>query len=158
MINRVLSSNSPPAVTDSGLLILRVAAAAVFIAHGFGDVFEAGVSTNVQNYQDAGIPLAALSAPFTAYIQLFGGVLLLFGALTRIVSAGHVIVMLGALYFVHWGEPLAAGPDGAGSGFAFIMCAVALTLLLTGAGRFSADHLISRRVAHTPGVVGARTA
>ncbi|MGH3932099.1 MAG: DoxX family protein [Pseudonocardiaceae bacterium] len=157
MITRVLNGNAPPALTDAGLLVLRLGVAAVFIAHGWGDVFEAGVSTNVQNYQDAGIPLAAVSAPFTAYIQLFGGILVLFGALTRIISVGFVIVMAGALFFVHLGEPLVMGQDGSGSGFAFIMCAASIALLLAGPGRFSIDHLAVTRMERA-GTAGARHA
>lgn len=146
MITRVLLGGAFPTAIDVGLLVLRLAVAAVFIAHGWGDVFDAGVSTNIQNYRDAGIPLAAVSAPFTAYIQLFGGILFALGALTRLISAGFVIVMAGALFFVHLGESLVMGQDGSGSGFAFIMCAASITLLLTGPGRFSLDHLLSRRL------------
>lgn len=133
-------------VNDVGLLVLRLGVAAVFIAHGWGDVVEAGVSTNVQNYQDAGIPLAAVSAPFTAYLQLFGGILFLFGVLTRLISAGFVVVMVGALFFVHLGESLVMGQDGSGAGFAFIMCAASIALLLTGPGRFSIDYVFTRRL------------
>ncbi|MGQ0777775.1 MAG: DoxX family protein [Pseudonocardiales bacterium] len=157
MITRVLSGSAPPVATDAGLLVLRLAVAAVFIAHGWGDVVEAGVSTNVQNYQDAGIPLAAVAAPFTAYIQLFGGILFVFGALTRLISAGYVIVMAGALFFVHLGEPLVMGQDGSGSGFAFIMCAASLAVLIAGPGRFSIDHLAATRMERV-GTAGARHA
>ncbi|MGH3912174.1 MAG: DoxX family protein [Pseudonocardiaceae bacterium] len=157
MIARVLDGNAPPVVTDTGLLVLRLAVAAVFIAHGWGDVVEAGVSTNVQNYQDAGIPLAAVSAPFTAYLQLFGGILFLFGALTRPISAGYVLVMAGALYFVHYGESLVMGQDGSGSGFAFMMFAASLALLIAGPGRFSIDHLAASRMERV-GTAGARHA
>jgi putative oxidoreductase len=134
---------------DVGLLILRLAVAAVFIAHGWGDVFEAGVSTNIQNYRDAGIPLPALAAPYTAYIQLVGGIVFVFGALTRPLSAGFIVVMAGALLFVHRGEPLVMQPDGSGAGFAFIMCAASIALLLLGPGRLSIDNLISERRART---------
>jgi len=143
---RFVAGSTLPVATDVGLLVLRLAVAAVFIAHGWGDVFEAGVSTNIQNYQDAGIPLAVVSAPFAAYIQLFGGILFVFGALTRPVSAGFAIVMAGALYFVHLGESLVMGQDGSGSGFAFIMFAASVALLLAGPGRFSIDHLLTQRL------------
>jgi putative oxidoreductase len=129
--------------TDFGLLVLRLAAATVFVAHGWGDVFDAGVGTNIENYRDAGIPLPELSAPYTAYIQLVGGVALALGALTRPLAAGFVAVMAGALIFVHRGEPLVIQPDGSGFGFAFIMGAASLALLLTGPGRWSADHLLA---------------
>ncbi|MGH4016656.1 MAG: DoxX family protein [Pseudonocardiaceae bacterium] len=158
MITRVFAGSASPVVTDAGLLVLRLAVAAVFIAHGWGDVFEAGVSANVQNYQDAGIPLAAVSAPFTAYIQLFGGILFLFGVLTRPISAGFVIVMAGALFFVHLGESLVMGQDGSGSGLAFIMGAASLALLLAGPGRFSIDHLFATRVEHAVRTPGTRHA
>ncbi|MBA2307713.1 MAG: DoxX family protein [Pseudonocardiales bacterium] len=148
MITRVLGGNDHSTGTDAGLLILRLAVAAVFIAHGWGDVFEAGVSTNIANYQQAGIPLAAVSAPFAAYIQLFGGILVAFGILTRAISVGFIIVMLGALVFVHPGEALVMGQDGTGSGFAFIMCAASITLLLAGPGRFSLDHVLTTRAQH----------
>ncbi|MBA2449529.1 MAG: DoxX family protein [Chloroflexi bacterium] len=143
---RVLTEPSRVA-SDIGLLVLRLAVAAVFIAHGWGDVFGAGVSTNIQNFRDAGIPLPALAAPYTAYIQLFGGIAFVFGALTRPLSAGFIVVMAGALIFVHRGEPLVMQPDGSGSGFAFIMCMAATALLLLGPGRFSADSLIAERQA-----------
>jgi len=156
MITRVISGSAPPGATNAGLLVLRLAVAAVFIRHGWGDVFEAGVSNNIQNYRDAGIPLAAVSAPFTAYIQLFGGILFLFGALTRPISAGFVIVMAGALFFVHRGESLVMGQDGSGSGFAFMMCAASIALLLVGPGRFSIDHLIAARADRSGATVGVR--
>lgn len=78
---------------NGGLLVLRVVSGAIFIAHGFGDVFEAGVGANIQNYEDAGIPFPALAAPFAAYMQLVGGAMLIVGALTRPIALGLVVVM-----------------------------------------------------------------
>lgn len=135
-----------PILNDVGLLVLRLAVATVFIAHGWSLVFEAGVANVVQNFSQAGIPLAALSAPFTAYIELLGGILFVFGALARPISAGFVIVMAGALLFVHAGEPLVS-QDGESSGLAFMMFAASAALLIAGPGRFSIDHLLVQRVA-----------
>ncbi len=143
-------------VNDIGLLALRLAVAIVFIAHGFGDVFEAGVATNIQNYRDAGIPLAALAAPYTAYVQLVGGILFVFGALTRPLSAWFIVVMAGALTFVHRGEPLVMQPDGSGAGFAFIMLAASIALLLVGPGRFSLDQVVAGWLARSAGSVEAK--
>jgi putative oxidoreductase len=136
-----------PVANDVGLLVLRVAVGAIFVVHGAGDIFEAGVSSNIQNYRDAGIPLAELSAPFAAYVQFLGGIMLIAGVLSRVVTIGMVIVMAGALIFVHAGEQIPMGQDGSGSGFALIMGAASLALVLTGPGRFSVDYLIAMRAA-----------
>ena len=56
--------------------------------------------------------------------------------------------MAGALIYVHRGEPLAIQPDGSGFGFAFIMGAASLALLLAGPGRFSVDRLLVSRRLH----------
>jgi len=71
--------------------------------------------------------------------------LLVFGALTRPLSAGFIIVMTGALTFVHAGESLGMGQDGSGAGYAFIMCAASIMLLLAGPGRLSLDRLLADR-------------
>ncbi|MGI8778984.1 MAG: DoxX family protein [Solirubrobacteraceae bacterium] len=158
-----LLTDQPAVTTDTGLLALRLAIATVFIAHGWGDVFDAGVSNNVENYRDAGIPLPEVSAYYTAYLQLVGGVLLAFGALSRPLSVGFVVAMAGALIYVHRGEPLAIQPDGSGFGFAFIMGVASLVLLLLGPGRFSVDHVLASRRARSgrsvdsPGAPSMRT-
>lgn len=134
-----------PTVNDAGLLLLRVVLAVIFIRHGWGDVFDVGVSENVENYRGVDIPLPELSAPYTAYMQLLGGALLIPGLFSRLVSAGLVVVMSGALIWVHAGDQIPTGPDGSGSGFAMIMGAASLALVLTGPGRLSLDHLIATR-------------
>lgn len=144
MESRMLLTAAPGSIADVGQLVLRLGVGAVFVAHGYGDVFAAGIAANIQNYRDAGIPLAMVSAPFTALIQLIGGALVIAGALTRVWAAGLAFVMAGALVFVHWGEPLVLGPDGSGSGFAFIMGIASAGLLLTGPGRFSVDAMLAR--------------
>lgn len=144
--NRFVSDGTQRLAADVGLLILRLAVAAVFIAHGWQDASqEGGAGANVENYRGAGIPLPELSAWFGAYMQLIGGILAVFGLLTRPVSAGFVVVMAGALIFVHRGESLVMGQDGSGSGYAFIMCAASIALLTLGGGRFSADRMIAGR-------------
>lgn len=137
---RALSENTVRLGSDIGLLLLRLAVGAVFITHGWGDATqEGGAGANVPNYRDAGIPLPELTAWYGAYMQLIGGIVVLFGAFTRLIGFGFATVMAGALLFVHAGEPLVMGQDGSGSGFALIMLAASLALLGTGAGRVSVD-------------------
>ncbi|WP_129789762.1 DoxX family protein [Promicromonospora panici] len=144
----LLGEGTRRTASDIGLLVLRLAAGAIFIAHGWGDASQdGGAGANIVNYRDAGIPLAELSAWFGAYMQLIGGGLLVLGVLTPVAAAGLAVVMAGALVFVHPGEPLVMAPDGSGAGFALAMFAISLCLLGTGAGRLSVDHVLLPRLA-----------
>lgn len=140
-----LLTHVPPLAQDGALVVLRLAAAAIFIAHGAGDIFDADVENNVANYADAGIPLAAVAAPFAAYAQFIGGILMIPGLLVRVWSACVLVVMAGALIWVHRGEGLTMGQDGSGAGFALSMGAISLALLLLGPGRYSLDAVLTHR-------------
>ncbi len=71
-----------------------------------------------------------------------GGALLLLGALTRVVVALHILVMIGAAAFVHISHGLFA-QDG-GWELVGVIAACELVLAGTGAGRFSIDYLVHR--------------
>lgn len=141
---RYLTEQSPT-VNDVGLLVLRVIVGVIFLRHGWADVFDSGVSNNVEIQRSVGIPLPELAAPFSAYTQLIGGALIIPGLFSRVISAGFTIIMAGALIWVHGSQQIPIGPDGSGSGFAMAMGAASLALLLTGPGRLSLDHLLASR-------------
>ncbi|GGN28659.1 hypothetical protein GCM10011609_84980 [Lentzea pudingi] len=133
-------------MNDIGLLALRLVVATVFIVAGAASLFEEGIDANIEGYQAMGIPLPALSAAFTAYVEFFGGLLFVLGVLTRLVSAGFIVVMAGAMIFVHADHSLLPGPDGPGSALALVMGVASIAFILTGPGRFSLDHyLIAQR-------------
>jgi putative oxidoreductase len=139
-------TDQTPTVNDVAHLILRVVVAVIFFRHGWADIFESGVSNNVEAQRGVGIPIPEFSARFSAYMQFAGGALLFVGLFSRLISAGFVVIMAGALIWVHGSQQIPIGPDGSGSGFAIIMGGASLALLLTGPGRLSLDHLIAARV------------
>ncbi|MDT0347135.1 DoxX family protein [Streptomyces litchfieldiae] len=152
---RLLGDDTRRLASDTGLLLLRFAVGAIFIAHGWGDATQdGGAGANSGNYRDAGIPLPELSAWFGAYMQLIGGCAVIVGALTRLAAAGLAVVMAGALLYVHSGEPLVMEQDGSGSGFALSMFAASLALLGTGAGRFGVDRAFTGRQSRPTPPVG----
>ena len=127
---------------DLGLAVLRIGAGLVFMAHGGQKLFVLGIDGVTAGFTQMGIPLAAVSAPLVALVELLGGLALVVGLLTRLAAVGLAITMLGAILFVH----LAAGfflPNG--SEFALTLLAAAVALALTGAGDFSLDGLRARR-------------
>lgn len=128
--------------TDVGLTILRVATGAIFVAHGAQKIFVYGFAGVSGAFQGMGIPFPGITGPLTGLVELFAGLALVVGLLTRLAGFGLAITMLGAIAFVH----LAAGFF-APTGFEFPLALLAATsaLAFTGAGRFSLDGLIASR-------------
>lgn len=128
--------------TDVGLTILRVVTGVIFVAHGAQKIFVYGFAGVSGAFQGMGIPFPGITGPLTGLVELFAGLALVVGLLTRLAGFGLAITMLGAIAFVH----LAAGFF-APTGFEFPLALLAATsaLAFTGAGRFSLDGLIASR-------------
>lgn len=77
--------------------------------------------------------------------EFFGGILIFLGILTRFGSFTIAIVMLVAMLKVHWGSsflPNVIGQGGIEYALALFCCAV--SLMISGGGRFSVDAAIQR--------------
>jgi len=85
------------------LLLLRLYLAPVMIQAGWTK--HTGFENIVEWFGNAewglGLPLPTLMAALATYTELVGGVLLLFGLLTRVVSLPLMITMLVAMFTVH---------------------------------------------------------
>jgi putative oxidoreductase len=121
---------------DVGLLVLRIALATVFIAHGgqkmFGWFGGKGLEATIAGMAQGGIP--APLAFLAAFTEFFGGLTVLVGLLSRLASLGLFITMMVAVFAVHLkgGFFMPAGFE-----FAFTLGMIALTLILTGPGRIA---------------------
>lgn len=127
---------------DIGLTIVRVIAGLIFVAHGAQKLFVFGLDGVTGAFAGMGIPLPSLVGPAVALLEFFGGLALIAGLLTPIVSALLAADMLGALLLVH----LPAGfflPNG----FEFVLALLGMTaaLVLTGPGRYAVDTVIAAR-------------
>lgn len=127
---------------STGLLLLRLMLGAVFIAHGgqkvLGWAGGPGLEGTVGFMGSLGVP--AEMAYTVAFVEFFGGILLVLGLLSRLAAAGILAVMGGAIALVH----LKAGffaPEG--FEYPLTLAVMALVLLLSGPGRYSLDALIS---------------
>ena len=121
---------------DLALLVLRVALGAIFIAHGGEKLFWSGIAGTTESFVQMGVIMPAITAPAVAAVELFGGLALVAGLLTRLAASGIAVVMLGAMLIVH----LPAGffvPDGIE--FVLMNFAAALALALMGGGHYSVD-------------------
>ena len=130
-------------------LVVRVALGVVFVAHGGQKVFGwfggHGLRATIGAFKGMGVPPTA--AALAAFIEFFGGVALLLGLLARPAAVGIIAIMLVAIakvharhgFFVNFG-----GVPGKGHGyeFNFVLIAMALSILIGGAGVLSVDRAI----------------
>jgi putative oxidoreductase len=124
--------------TGVGQLVLRLALAITFVAHGRGKLKNpaqfAGFLRQIQ------VPAPMLSAWLVALLETVGAVLLMLGVATRFLALGLAIDMLVALGKVRIGRaPFTSGPQGGGWELEFLLLAMALALVFTGAGPLAID-------------------
>lgn len=129
-------------------LVVRLALGIVFFAHGAQKVFGwfggQGLKATAQMFQRyMKIPPAATVV--AALVECFGGLAMLAGFLSRPVALGFIVVMLVAIAKVHWknGFFLATQPGQAnGWEYNFVLIAMAVAVLIGGAGALSVDFLL----------------
>jgi putative oxidoreductase len=122
---------------DVAPLVLRAALGTVFLWHGYDKVFVKGVPAITGFLGSLGFPLPALFASILAYGELISGALLILGLLTHWSAKFATVVAVVAFFTVHIKNGFSIG-DG---GYEFIMLifAAAVSILLTGAGKYSLD-------------------
>jgi putative oxidoreductase len=131
-------------------LVVRLGLGIVFFAHGaqktFGWFGGHGLSATIGGFRQMNIPPAATA--LAAFIECFGGLALIIGLLARPVALALVLVMLVAIVKVHARNGFFlnfAMTPGKGHGYEFnlALIAMALSILIGGAGALSIDRLIA---------------
>lgn len=128
---------------DTALLIVRVITGLTMFMHGWQKLTGPGFGGVGDMFAGMDIPLPAVAGPLVMLVELIGGVLLVLGLGTRVVGAAFVVVMLGALFFVH----LSAGFYAADGGYELVLllAAVSAALSVSGPGAWSLDAVIAGR-------------
>jgi putative oxidoreductase len=119
---------------------LRIALGVIFMAHGgqklFGWLGGKGLSGTAGFFAvNLGLTPGMLWAMLAGIGEFGGGLLVLFGLFTRFGALSIIIVMLVAIFKVHWG--IFFMPTG--MEYAFSLFCSALAVLIAGGGKFSLD-------------------
>jgi putative oxidoreductase len=121
------------------LVILRVALGVVMLMHGSHKVF-GGLHQTAHFMGSIGIP--AWLAYVASFAEFLGGILILAGFFTRAAAFVLCIDMYVAIWKVHWHNGLMGSPDRPGYEFPLSLAAIALALIICGAGPISIDHVL----------------
>lgn len=123
-------------------LVARLTVGWVFVRSGWGKLHN--LPQVIQFFTDLGIPAPNLQAPMVAGLELACGLLVLLGLLTRLAALPLIGTMVVALLTAQ-----RAQIHGVGDLFGlveFLYIALLLWLAQAGAGRFSLDTLLGRRL------------
>lgn len=129
---------------DFAILALRFAVGVVLAYHGWLKI--PNVSGFAGFVDSLGVPAPELMAYVVTYLEFLGGIALILGLATRYVAALFVIEMAFTTMLVKVDVGLIAPEGGPGAELDILILAIALSLVLTGAGRWSVDaFLVERR-------------
>src|SRR5437764_14753847 len=128
---------------DTALAVLRVVLGVTFILHGGQKLFVFGFAGVTGAFTQMGIPAPGILGPFVALVEFFGGIAIALGLLTRLAALGVGVDMLVAILAVHLKNGFFA-PKGVELALALLGSAIAL--VITGAGGFSLDALVQKRL------------
>lgn len=123
--------------TDLALLVIRLILASVLLSHGIPKLLD--WSSFHGFFTSANIPMPTISLGFAVVAEVIGGVLILLGLWIEIAVILVMINMIGAIVFV----VKAAAFDLGKGGIEVIIFALALALLLGGAGRYALGRRVS---------------
>jgi putative oxidoreductase len=127
-----------------GLAILRIVAGVVFFMHGWQKI-QMGHDGVTGFFGGMGIPAPSLMAWLVTLLETGGAILLILGALTRLVTPLFAIDMLTALFTVHISKGFFA--TSGGYELVLLLAGVAVTLAIAGPGAPSVDAVLARRKA-----------
>lgn len=121
----------------------RVITGLLFLVHGYEKIFVMGMDQLTGFFASVGIPFAGIAAPLVAYGEFLGGIALILGLFTHWVAKLNIIIMLGAIYFVH----LTNGYGMANGGYEYQLLILAANVLIVtmGAGIYSLDSYLHKK-------------
>lgn len=118
-----------------GILALRVTTGALFLFHGLVKLFVFTPAGTAGYFDSIGLPGAL--GYLTMLVEIAGGLALILGVKTRIVSAALVPVLLGAAFFGHGGAGFNWSNAGGGWEYPLMWAAVQAAMVALGDGAWA---------------------
>lgn len=126
---------------EIGTLILRIVLGLTFFVHGLVK-FQGGIENIVGWFESIGLP--GFLAYGVALIEIIGGLALVLGLFSRVVSGLLALLMVGAILKVKLAVGFLGNGQMAGYELDIAFLAMALVILITGSKAYALDQLILR--------------
>ena len=123
---------------EIGNVILRVMLGVTFFIHGLAK-FQGGITNIVGYFDSLGIP--GFMAYVIAVIELVGGIVLILGLGTQIVSILFALIMIGAIFTAKLSLGFLAGYE-----LELLLLAISIYFIFANKSRFSLDQKFSSNV------------
>ncbi|MFV0269360.1 MAG: DoxX family protein [Draconibacterium sp.] len=125
--------------TNFALLLLRAGAALMMLTHGVPKLMQFFSGEPIAFASVFGMS-TVLSLALAVFAEVLCSIFILFGLGTRLSSIPLIITMLIAAFHIHGADPFSSKEKSLLFGLIFIV------LLLTGAGKYSIDYLLSEKM------------
>ena len=129
-------------LTANGTALLRITLGLAAIAHGLLKVLVFTLPGTVGFFESLGLP--GFLAYITAFVEIAGGLALVAGFQTRLVSLAMVPVLLGATW-AHSGNGWVFSNDGGGWEYPLFWAVVLAAQAMLGSGAFAIDDMRTRK-------------
>ena len=151
VLSVLLSSRTAALPADCALIAARTVLAWIFIYHGsrrlFGWFDGPGIHKSGLYFANtAGLHPGDLFAVMGGVIEFGGGIALALGLVSRLAGAGIFVDMMMAIVTVTWANGINATGTKSGYELNLALGTLALVVAFFGAGRFSVDALLERRL------------
>ena len=150
-LGALLSPRTAPLPADCALIAARIALAWIFIYHGsrrlFGWFDGPGIHRSAEFFSHtAHLHPGVFFAVVGGTIEFAGGIALALGLLSRLAGAAIFVDMMMAIITVTWANGINATGGTSGYELNLALGTLALVVAFFGAGRFSIDALLERRL------------
>lgn len=140
-----LLTQSTPALTDLGILVMRVFIGMCFVVHGLGKLGVVGTGDMkgfVAWLESMNVPFAPIQARIAMLSEILGGTALALGLLTRPACLLLIGTMIVASRLGHKNAGYLITNEPPGAEYTVNLAAICLVIALLGPGLYSLDRLI----------------
>jgi putative oxidoreductase len=134
---------NPNQKADLAALVLRITIGGLFLAHAGLKIFVFTPAGTAGFFSSLGLP--GFLAYVTIALEVFGGLALIFGYMTRWVSLALVPILLGAAVLAHGSAGFFFSNEGGGWEFPAFWAITLLVQSLLGSGLYSIDAYFQRQ-------------